>query len=428
MLDILEDYCIYRDYPYCRIDGDTDINERDSQIADFSDPESKKFVFLLSTRAGGLGINLATADTVVLYDSDWNPQMDLQAIDRAHRIGQKNPVNVYRLISEDTVEEKIIERQRVKLSWDTLVIQQGRLAQKNKLFTKEQLKEMVQYGASNIFRVNGGTFTDEDIDILLRRGEEKAKLQQEIIDKTMKKHGSVLDLAFTSVDLYEFQNENYALKKKQDEIALKEAFILESRDFLVRTRREKKSINATLDINVLEREMLNNCKLNGPPRIRIMKLPDHHLFPQKERLTDLLTRESEFKTRQKMIKSSNIIQKDKEIEEFGLTQEEIEEKEKLLKAGFPNWNKIEFTSFIQGCERYGRNEFIKIKEHIGDSKSLEETKAYSKAFWERILELSEGVKIVKMIERGEKNIESRILAEKMVFYRIISNSVDFQLD
>ncbi len=63
-----------------------------------------KFVFLLSTRAGGLGINLTAADTVVIYDSDWNPQMDLQAMDRAHRIGQKNMVNVYRLITENTVE------------------------------------------------------------------------------------------------------------------------------------------------------------------------------------------------------------------------------------------------------------------------------------------------------------------------------------
>jgi len=65
--------------------------------------DSNKFVFLLSTRAGGLGINLTAADTVIIYDSDWNPQMDLQAMDRAHRIGQKNPVNVYRLITENTV-------------------------------------------------------------------------------------------------------------------------------------------------------------------------------------------------------------------------------------------------------------------------------------------------------------------------------------
>lgn len=90
MLDILEDYCHYRKFEYCRIDGSTDMDTRDSEIKNFVEEKSSKFVFLLSTRAGGLGINLATADTVILYDSDWNPQMDLQAMDRAHRIGQKN--------------------------------------------------------------------------------------------------------------------------------------------------------------------------------------------------------------------------------------------------------------------------------------------------------------------------------------------------
>lgn len=90
MLNILEDYCNFREYDYCRIDGETEIQLRDDQIAEFTKPDSKKFVFLLSTRAGGLGINLATADTVIIYDSDFNPQMDMQAMDRAHRIGQKN--------------------------------------------------------------------------------------------------------------------------------------------------------------------------------------------------------------------------------------------------------------------------------------------------------------------------------------------------
>jgi SWI/SNF-related matrix-associated actin-dependent regulator of chromatin subfamily A member 5 len=84
------------------------MNSRDQQIETFMAENSPKFVFLLSTRAGGLGINLTAADTVVIYDSDFNPQMDLQAMDRAHRIGQKNSVNVYRLITENTVEEKIV--------------------------------------------------------------------------------------------------------------------------------------------------------------------------------------------------------------------------------------------------------------------------------------------------------------------------------
>jgi len=73
MLNILEDYCNYREYQYCRIDGETEIQLRDDHIAEFTKPDSSKFIFLLSTRAGGLGINLATADTVIIYDSDFNP-------------------------------------------------------------------------------------------------------------------------------------------------------------------------------------------------------------------------------------------------------------------------------------------------------------------------------------------------------------------
>lgn len=99
VLDILEDYCNFRGYKYCRIDGSTDMDLRDSQINAFMEEDSNKFIFLLSTRAGGLGINLTAADTVIIYDSDWNPQMDLQAMDRAHRIGQRNRVNVYRMIT-----------------------------------------------------------------------------------------------------------------------------------------------------------------------------------------------------------------------------------------------------------------------------------------------------------------------------------------
>ena len=96
---------------------------------------------------------MTAADTVIIYDSDWNPQMDLQAMDRAHRIGQKNMVNVYRMITENTVEQKMIERQAIKLKWDSLVIQQGRVAtQKNKILSKEEMKDMLQFGASVIFK------------------------------------------------------------------------------------------------------------------------------------------------------------------------------------------------------------------------------------------------------------------------------------
>ena len=139
VLDILEDYCNYVGHKYCRIDGNTDGEARDEAMDVFNEEGSEKFVFLLSTRAGGLGINLATADIVILFDSDWNPQVDLQAMDRAHRIGQKKPVQVFRFMCEGTVEEKIAECADRKLFLDAAVIQQGRLAEQQKGLGKDQV-------------------------------------------------------------------------------------------------------------------------------------------------------------------------------------------------------------------------------------------------------------------------------------------------
>lgn len=109
-LDIIEDYCNLRGWNYARLDGGTSFEERSEVLNEFVRPGTSLQIFLISTRAGGLGLNLFTANHVIIYDSDWNPQMDLQAMDRAHRIGQKKKVLVYRLISKGTVEEKIIER------------------------------------------------------------------------------------------------------------------------------------------------------------------------------------------------------------------------------------------------------------------------------------------------------------------------------
>lgn len=111
-----------RGIKYHRLDGATELEQRQLSIDEFTRPGTDSQVFLISTRAGGLGINLMSANHVILYDSDWNPQIDIQAMDRAHRIGQNKKVYVYRLISADTVEEKIIERQAIKLKLDSVVI------------------------------------------------------------------------------------------------------------------------------------------------------------------------------------------------------------------------------------------------------------------------------------------------------------------
>lgn len=113
MLDILEDYLSWKKFTFFRMDGSTSIPDRKYMVEEYQ-KNDRVFAFLLSTRAGGLGVNLIAADTVVFYDNDWNPTMDAQATDRAHRIGQTKTVSVYRLITKGTVEEKILKRAKQK--------------------------------------------------------------------------------------------------------------------------------------------------------------------------------------------------------------------------------------------------------------------------------------------------------------------------
>ncbi|BES93040.1 DNA helicase [Nesidiocoris tenuis] len=124
MIDLLEEYMWFRKHTYMRLDGSSKISDRRDMVADFQN-RADIFVFLLSTRAGGLGINLTAADTVIFYDSDWNPTVDQQAMDRAHRLGQTKQVTVYRLICKGTIEERILQRAQEKSEIQRMVISGG---------------------------------------------------------------------------------------------------------------------------------------------------------------------------------------------------------------------------------------------------------------------------------------------------------------
>ncbi|KAH7202170.1 SNF2 family N-terminal domain-containing protein [Fusarium oxysporum] len=177
-LDILEDYCReLRGWKVCRIDGSVAQDSRRTQIADFnSDPEYK--IFLLSTRAGGQGINLASADTVILFDSDFNPQQDLQAQDRCHRIGQTRPVVVFRLATKDTVEETLLNSADAKRRLEKLVIKKGNfksMGQKMDLhedIDPESLRALLLKDGQ-VYKASGGeeVLSDADLDILCDRSE-----------------------------------------------------------------------------------------------------------------------------------------------------------------------------------------------------------------------------------------------------------------
>ncbi|CAH8440684.1 unnamed protein product [Schistosoma rodhaini] len=124
MIDILEEFMLYRKHAYLRLDGSSRLSDRRDMVAQWQ-TNPRWFVFLLSTRAGGLGINLTAADTVIFYDSDWNPTVDQQAMDRAHRLGQTKPVTVYRLICKNTVEGRMLRRAEEKRAMQQMVIQSG---------------------------------------------------------------------------------------------------------------------------------------------------------------------------------------------------------------------------------------------------------------------------------------------------------------
>ncbi|OIV95793.1 hypothetical protein TanjilG_20243 [Lupinus angustifolius] len=396
LLDILEDYLMFQGYQYCRIDGNTGGDERDASIEAFNKPGSEKFVFLLSTRAGGLGINLATADVVILYDSDWNPQVDLQAQDRAHRIGQKKEVQVFRFCTEYTIEEKVIERAYKKLALDALVIQQGRLAEQ-KTVNKDELLQMVRFGAEMVFSSKDSTITDEDIDRIIAKGEEATAE----LDAKMKKftEDAIKFKMDDTAELYDFDDE-----KDENKVDFKK---IVSDNWIEPSKRERKR-------NYSESEYFKQTMRQGgptkPKEPRIPRMPQLHDFQffNTHRLSELYEKEVRYlvQAHQKnQVKDSIDVD---EPEELGdpLTAEELEEKESLLEQGFSSWSRKDFNTFIRACEKYGRNDIKSIASEM-EGKTEEEVERYAMVFKERYKELNDYDRIIKNIERGEARISRK---------------------
>ena len=411
MLDILEDYCNERRYEYCRIDGETSLEARERMISEFTQKNSTKFIFLLSTRAGGLGLNLMTSDTVILYDSDWNPQVDLQAMDRVHRIGQTKPVLIYRLLCENTIEEKILERQAMRLKLDSLVIQQGRVLKVGEHFTKDQMKEMIQYGADAIYRP-GNDFKDEDIDLILKRGEEQTnKFFEEAEKQAKSKSNLLLNFSFDPNDLYKFENEDYRLKRKANaEKVLNQALEeeIEKESKMLYSRRDHTHV--IYNVDQAQAHLFGKNK----KKTRMAKIPIYHLYKNRDRLIELKQKQiNYFLSENKKIPEK--IDEDSTIEE-GLTKAEYKEMCNILKKGFPDWTKKEYDIFINDADLYGKKNIDKYVDDI-TTKTKEEIIKYSKVFWELIDSLPEGQRILKNIERREKlerqkNHNSRLISKK----------------
>jgi ATP-dependent helicase STH1/SNF2 len=174
VMNIMSDYLNFKNFRHLRLDGSTKAEDRQDYLKLFNAPESPFSVFLLSTRAGGLGLNLQTADTVVIFDSDWNPHQDLQAQDRAHRIGQTKEVRILRLITENSIEERILARAQYKLDMDGKVIQAGKFDNKSTAEERETfLRSLLENDHGSNKDDDGEELTNEELNEILARSEEE---------------------------------------------------------------------------------------------------------------------------------------------------------------------------------------------------------------------------------------------------------------
>ena len=412
LLDVLEDYLMYRGYQYCRIDGNTDGQIREDSIEEYNRPGTEKFVFLLSTRAGGLGINLATADTVILYDSDWNPQMDLQAMDRAHRIGQKKEVSVFRFCTDNSVEEKVIEKAYKKLALDALVIQQGRLQQNAKSVNKDDLANMVRYGAENIFDSTAVTdLTAEDVDAIIAKGEEATKQLNEkmsgFTDKALKFSMNA------DASLYEFEEQEAKEEAKKLPEGIDVKAIISS-NWIDPPKRERKK---NYSENQYYKDQMNQggrpSGKSGPRIARLQQMNDFQFFQVKkiQAFYDKDVKRKTYEWEKKQNRPRTTGADGEEVEEPddpnappALTPEEQEEYNKLLAEGFTDWNRRDFQLFCKACELHGRKNLDAIALDM-EGKTLSEVKEYAKVFWERCTEISDWKRIEGNIKKGELKIQ-----------------------
>jgi len=433
VLDILEDYCVFRNHKYCRIDGSTAHEDRIAAIDDYNKPGSEKFIFLLTTRAGGLGINLTSADIVVLYDSDWNPQADLQAMDRAHRIGQTKQVVVFRFVTENAIEEKVLERAAQKLRLDQLVIQQGRAQQAAKnAASKDDLLNMIQHGAEKVFQTKGATgvlgsksdLSEDDIDEILKHGEQRtaelnARYEKLGIDDLQK---------FSSDNAYEWNGEDFTNRKKEIGIS-----------WINPAKRERKEQSYSMD--KYYRQALSTGgrtaeqKPKAPRAPKQIQVHDYQFFPPvlrdlQERETAYFRKEIGYKVPLAEGEDGDLSEREaerdleqKEIDDATpLTEEEQEMKQHYAEEGFINWNRRDFQQFINGAARHGRNNYADIASEI-DGKNEREVKEYAKVFWQRYTEIQDFPKYIATIEAGEEksrklNHQRKMLRRKMEMYRV----------
>ena len=341
-----------------------------------------------------------------------------------NRIGQKKPVQVFRLVTEHTVEEKIVERAQQKLKLDAMVVQQGRLKEKDKL-SRDELLAAVRFGADKIFKSKDSSITDDDIDLIMDAGKRKTQELNEKL-KTAEK-GDLLDFKLDGSNVQTFEGVDYS----SSAATARESALLGIFDI---GKRERKEANYN-ENSLYQRQIAAMGGQQKPKKKRLIKLPKSLRLPHMEewQMFDRETlhqiqeeEEAAFKQLPEDVQKLATMKQPKA--EDGADQPEIGDtaepvvpfemppligedrlalKQKLLAEGFSTWKRLDFQMFLKACARFGRNEYEKIAAELG--KTEDDVKNYAKAFWGEIgktrISEHEYERAVKMIERGEKKLD-----------------------
>ncbi len=336
-------------------------------------------------------------------------------------------MQVFRFISEGTVEEKIIERADRKLFLDAAVIQQGRLAEQNSSLEKDELMKMVQFGADQILSGHGGTYSDEDIDALIAKGEEKTNAIQAKLETDVKHNLANFSLLAdddTGRDTFSFGGKNYRDSG------------MTAGNFITLPQRQRKR---NYDVNEYFRDAMNTGAQSGGMRAHAAdaaakkrkkgpSLHDFQLF-DRDRLNAIAEKERQLATqKEEQIKiisnlrgQGQLLPADSsaretakkqadELEEklanFTLSDAEKQEKARLQAEGFPDWSRKDFKAFCSSLERHGRYNFKSISKEVMEetSKDLKEISRYFVAFWTNYRRIQDWKKIIEKVERGERKI------------------------
>lgn len=354
-------------------------------------------------------------------------------MDRAHRIGQTKQVVVFRFVTENAIEEKVLERAAQKLRLDQLVIQQGRAQQQVKnAASKDELLGMIQHGAANVFNTKGATgalsndkqLSDDDIDAILRKGEERTAE----LNKKYEKLG-IDDLQkFSSESAYEWNGQDFTEKKKDIGI-----------NWINPAKRERKEQFYSIDKYYRQALATGGRTAETKPKVprapKQISIHDWQFFPPglqelQEKETAYFHKEIGYKAQlpegPEEELSEREAERDLEQQEIDnavpLTEEEQAEKARMSEEGFATWNRRDFQQFINGSAKFGRTDYEGIATEV-DSKDAAEVEEYAKVFWKRYTEIQDYPKYIRIIEQGEEKLrkmshQRKMLRKKMEMYRV----------